>query len=69
MARRVDWKPAHALKIDEELAKNWFAIVEVAEQGRTRIRVAKRDVARFRGTQGERLDQLQLPLKEDPSKA
>lgn len=69
MARRIDWKPTHALKIDGKLSESFFAVVEVAEQGRTRVRVAKRDVARFRGTQGERLDQLQLPLKEDPSKA
>jgi len=61
VARRIPYQVAGAIDLPTERAANWFAVLEVGEQGKTRVRLAKRDVARFRGTQGERLDQLQLP--------
>lgn len=57
----MTWQHGDTVKLNEDAQKNWFAVIEVAEQGRTRVRITKRDVARFKGQEGERLEQLQLP--------
>lgn len=61
MARQIPYKVAGSIQLPEKTAKQWFGVIEVGEQGKTRIRVSKRDVTHFRGISGERLDQLQLP--------
>lgn len=61
MARRIGWKSTKSIEISTTLAQGWFGVIEEAEQGRTRVRVAKRDVTRFQGIQGEGLNQLKLP--------